>query len=196
MGLRFDKIDFDWVLAKNSCRTTINKDFTDNEPSSEFKLNLLISEHSPIRVLTLYWTWEKIKSWIATHVSRHKHEKYISTQRTDRTGINRDELRQDALVNMGNYANAQNLIDIARKRLCRQSALETRLKFIELKKALADIEPEMAAVMVPNCVYRCGCPEFKPCVFWDEFCSMFLEDYMANELGDIKKRYDFYNKIF
>ena len=195
MSLRLDKINFDWKLAKNSCRTTVNKEFTDNEPSNEFKLDLLISEHSPIRILTLYWTWEKIKSWVATHISRHKHEKFISTQRTDRTGVNRDELRQDALVDVGNFANAQNLIDISRKRLCFQSAPETVATWSELKKSLAEVEPEMANVMVPNCVYRCGCPEPKTCGYWKKFMKKFLKYHPINNLGDIKHRYAFYNDL-
>ena len=57
----------DWVDVKNECRNTINKESTPNVPNSQFKQNLLISEHSPIRLLEVKWSWQGIKSWIATH---------------------------------------------------------------------------------------------------------------------------------
>ena len=44
--MRINWISDSWVRVKNHCRTTVNKEFTDNIPSSEFKTNLLISEHS------------------------------------------------------------------------------------------------------------------------------------------------------
>ena len=61
-----------WTRVKNHCRTTVNKSFTDNEPTKEFKKKLLISEHSPIRLLEIDWTWENIKYWVSTEWSRHK----------------------------------------------------------------------------------------------------------------------------
>jgi hypothetical protein len=56
----FIKIDFDWELVKNFCRSTVKKRFTDGEPSYEFKCSLLIAEHSPIRELNVQWIWESI----------------------------------------------------------------------------------------------------------------------------------------
>ena len=46
MKTQINKYENDWVDVKNKCRNTINKDHTDNEPSSDFKTRLLISEHS------------------------------------------------------------------------------------------------------------------------------------------------------
>ena len=126
MKTRINELFMDWKNAKNKCRTTVNKNYSEKEASSKFKKALLLSEHSPIRLLKVDWSWKGIKSWVATHYSRHKWECFIGTQRTDRTGINRDELPQGALVNFDGEANAQHLIDTARKRLCFQASKETR----------------------------------------------------------------------
>lgn len=74
----------DWKRVKNHCRTTDNKGFTENEASDTFKRKLLISEHSPIRLLEFDWTWKGIFYWLSTEWSRHKFEKFISSQRDDR----------------------------------------------------------------------------------------------------------------
>lgn len=114
------KISADWKDAKNECRNTCNKDATDVEPTQEFIKKLLISEHSPIRLIKIKWRWEGIKSWISVHFARHwlGWDKWISTQRSDRTGIDRDASRQDTPVNMDVEANSQALINVSRYRLC------------------------------------------------------------------------------
>lgn len=122
----FNTILDDWKRVKNHCRTTDNKDFTENNVNDEFKKKLLISEHSPIRLLEFDWSWKGIKYWVSTEWSRHRFEKFISSQRDDRLkdGTSRDKKTQDALVNFDGYANMQNLIDTWRKRLCFQATRE------------------------------------------------------------------------
>jgi len=192
--MKIINLENNWNRIKNACRTTVNKNHTDKEPTESFKMKLLISEHSPIRLLKISWLWENIKSWIATHYSRHHVgiEKFISTQRSDRTGINRDELPQGSLVNFEAEANAQSLIDMARRRLCFQSSKETRKYMEELKWELWEEEPELADVLVPNCIYRCGCPEFQDCGFFKKF----INKYKDENLSDIKTRYELYNDEF
>ena len=185
-------ISNDWVNVKNKCRTTVNKEYTENIPKSEFKTNLLVSEHSPIRLLELDWTWKGIKYWVSTEWSRHKFEKYISTQRTDRTGIDRNKNPQDAPVNFDGFANAQNTIDVHRKRLCFQATPEARFLAEDQKIVLHEVEPEWANVLVPNCIYRCGCPEFKSCGFWDKF----VHNNPTINMLNIKDRYEAYNEWF
>jgi hypothetical protein len=186
--------DDNWVRIKNACRITVNKEHTDNEPTNRFKTKLLISEHSPIRLLRINWLWEGIKSWISVHFARHHVgiEKFISTQRTDRTGINRDELPQGSLVNFEGEANAQSLIDITRKRLCYQSSKETREYMEDFKIILNVYEPELSDVLVPNCIYRCGCPEFEECGYW----SNFIKKHKECDLLNIENRYKCYNRDF
>jgi hypothetical protein len=189
-----NKLDADWKNIKNKCRTTVGKEYTDNEPNSTFKLRLLISEHSPIRLLGLDWSWKAIPSWVATHWSRHKWECFISTQRTDRTGVDRRTLPQDSPVNFDGNANAQNIIDTMRKRLCYQASRETRELAEDLKETLMMIEPELGEVLVPNCIYRCGCPEFESCGYWAHMQTLaYLNEY---EPLNIQERYAYYNKLF
>jgi hypothetical protein len=158
MKTKIIKIKGDWEEVVNDCRATVGKDELGKEPSKKFKREILISEHSPIRDISVKWKWESIKSWVATHWVRHKFEKFVKTQRTDRTGVNRDKLPQDALVSFTGDANAQHLIDAWRKRLCQMASRETRMYAEDFKKTLHDYEPEISDVLVPNCVYRCGCP--------------------------------------
>lgn len=187
------KIKGDWEEVANDCRTTVGKGDLGKEPSQEFKRKILLSEHSPIRDLIVKWRWDNIKYWISTHWARHKFEKFVKTQRTDRTGVNRDDLPQGAKVTMTIEANSQHLIDAFRKRLCYQASSETRQYAEDFKFTLHDYEPELADVLVPNCVYRCGCPEMKTCGLWKHWVEK-----TNGEIGtsDIQKRYDLYNAIF
>ena len=196
--MRINWISDSWTRVKNHCRTTVNKSFTDNEPTKEFKKKLLISEHSPIRLLEVDWTWENIKYWVSTEWSRHKFEKFITSQRDDRmiNEIPRDKKTQDSLVNYDGYANAQNTIDSWRKRLCYQATPEARNLAEEFKLELHKIEPEWADVLVPNCIYRCGCPEFSMCQakLWVNFLKWCNEN--NKNINSIQSRYDAYNEYF
>lgn len=163
------KIKGDWEEVVSDCRATVGKPPLGHEPSTEFKRKILISEHSPIRDISVKWKWHNIKSWVATHWVRHKWECFVKTQRTDRTGIGRDKLPQDAPVDFTGEANAQALIDTMRKRLCHQASTETREYAEDFKATLRAIEPELSDVLVPQCVYRGLCPEMNPCGFWEKF---------------------------
>ena len=154
-----------WQDVKNATMNTIGKD-KGAYPSSDWKRRLLLSEHSPIRKLHIGWKWSDLKYWVSVHLVRHKYgiEHFVSTQRTDRTGISRDELPQSSLVNHECEANAQALINISRKRLCHCASLETRQAWQQVKSEIALVEPELASVMVKECVYRNGlCPEMFTC---------------------------------
>lgn len=192
MKTKIIKIKGDWEEVVNDCRATVGKDELGKEPSEKFKREILISEHSPIRDISVKWKWESIKSWVATHWVRHKFEKFVKTQRTDRTGVNRDKLPQDALVSFTGDANVQHLIDAWRKRLCQMASRETRMYAEDFKKTLRDYEPEISDVLVPNCVYRCGCPEPGGCRWYELAIS--LDPKLASP--NIQERYDAYNNFF
>ena len=187
----------DWTEVLNDCRHTVSKPPLDKEPSESFIKRVLISEHSPIRSVKFKWLWEGIKSWISVHWVRHSWECFVGTQRTDRTGIDRNKLPQDQPVNFIGEMNIQNAIDTQRKRLCFQAAAETREYAEDLKLTLHEY-PTMhyvADVMVPNCVYRCGCPEHMgdPCEFFEKLNEQ-LDG--ALQTTDIQARYDAYNEWF
>ena len=159
----------DWNEVLNACRTTVGKKAILTQPSARWRKSILLAEHSPIRKLQISVKCFDVKSWVATHFARHHIgvEKYIQTQRTDRTGIDRDELPQGALVTLEMDLNAQAIINISRKRLCTQASPETRelwnLILEEIKKEL----PELYEICVPECVYRGFCPELHSCHYCD-----------------------------
>lgn len=190
----FNYISDDWKRVKNHCRTTDNKDFTENEATDEFKKKLLISEHTPIRLLEFDWSWKSIYYWVSTEWSRHKFEKFISSQRDDRLidETPRGKKPQDALVNFDGYGNMQNLIDSWRKRLCRKATKEARWLAEDFKYELHKTHPLESNVLQKNCIYRCGCPEFKSCGYWEAFCKK----HKGENLLDIQNRYDLANKDF
>lgn len=186
------KVKGDWQEVVDDCRSTVGKESLGHEPSSKFKKMILIAEHSPIRDISIRWSWKSIKYWIAMHWKTHHWESKVRTQRTDRTGVSRDDLPQAALVDFTGEANCQHLIDTMRKRLCYQASTETRKYAEDLKKAIKDFQPELSDVLVPNCVYRGGCPEMNCCGYYEKL-------WMKNGFirgDDIQKRYDAYNEIF
>jgi len=187
------KIKGDWEEVVNDCRATVGKEELNREPSSDFKKKILISEHSPIRDISVKWRWANMPHWVSVHWVRHKWECFVRTQRTDRTGVPRDKLPQDEPQTFTGDANAQHLIDTMRKRLCFQASKETREYAEDFKTALFDREPELSDVLVPNCVYRGGCPEMNHCGYWQ---SLVNRTGGAIVTSDIQKRYDLYNTIF
>ena len=194
MLTKITKVNADWTDVKNECRNTVNKEATEKEPTIDFKKKILISEHSPIRLIEIKWRWEGIKSWISVHFARHwlGWDKWISTQRNDRTGVDRDKSPQDTPVNYDGKGNAQALIHVARFRLCNSAHPETRAYMEDLKESIHEFEPELSDVMQRNCIYRGGCPEFNPCPYWKNFC----EKHKGENLLDIQTRYDLANKDF
>lgn len=167
LSLKYLKSRFSWRDVADAARTTIHKEEGTGEPSSAWKRRILLAEHSPIRLITFRWKWENLKSWVSVHFVRHKIgiEHFVSTQRTDRTGIKRDALPQDSLVQHECFANAQAMIAISRKRLCSCASPETRAAWKLVLEELRKSEPELASVCVPECVYRGFCPEFGSCGF-------------------------------
>lgn len=174
-----------WQQVKDAAMNTIGKD-TGKAPDHKWKRQILLCEHSPIRLLRFFWRWKDILSWVSVHIVRHKFgiEHYVKSQRTDRTGIDRNNLPQGALVNHSCDATAQALINISRRRLCRQASDETRAAWMEVKNEVANVDAEVASVMVPECIYRGFCPEIKPCGYAKtEAYRIALEEYRYGHLS-------------
>ena len=155
--------DLAWV--KTCTLNTVGRTST-TSPTEEWLERLIKAEHSPIREL-----WFGIKMivpyWVSVHFVRHHIgvNHYIQTQRSDRTGVLRDEKPQGELVSHIMSVNAQELIFMAHKRLCKQASVETREVMKMIVKEVIKVAPYMKEVLVPLCVYRNGkCTEMFPCI--------------------------------
>lgn len=187
------KIKGDWQEVVDDARATVGKGGLGKEPSEEFKRSILIAEHSPIRDISIKWRWPNMPHWVTVHWVRHKWEKFVRTQRTDRTGVDRAKLPQDEPQDFTGDANIQHLIDTWRKRLCYQASPETREYAEDFKIVLHDTQPEIADALVPNCVYRGGCPEMRTCGYWARLAHK-TDGRIFHD--DIRERYNMYNEIF
>ena len=158
-----------WNRALKAARKTAGKDTDPNkQPSKNWEANMLLAEHSPIRLVEYEWDWNKIRQWVTTHLVRHHEgcEKFVRTQRQDRNDgvIDRDALPQGSLNGMMMTANAQALINISRKRLCKGCASpETRHAWELVRDEIKKQDPVLAEKMVPECLYRGFCPEWRNC---------------------------------
>ena len=165
MEAKLIKIKGSWRDIADCANATIGKDAGTKEPSSQWKKRMLLSEHSPIRNMTFDFQWVDLKYWVSVHFVRHKIgiEHYVSTQRTDRTDVPRDQLPQDSLVTHRITVNPQAMITISRKRLCKNASLETQQAWRAILETIRDVDPELYSVCVPDCVYRGHCYEYKTC---------------------------------
>ncbi|MDF2612799.1 MAG: hypothetical protein K0S71_585 [Clostridia bacterium] len=183
MQFRIKGVGGTWREVADACRTTINKDIGQGEPSDEWKRRVLMCEHSPIRKITIKGIWSDLPYWVSNHLVRHwlgiVH--FVGTQRTDRTGVDRKYKSQDAPVIHEIDANAQALINISRKRLCTQAAPETREAWRKVLDKVAEYEPVIASVCVAECIYRGFCPEFKTCGY--EQSQLYKEQLKAYRSG-------------
>ena len=167
MSIKWSEYTDVWDKVKRSARTTISREGSGKYPTDKWKKQILLAEHSPIRKIKFSWKWTNLKSWVSVHFVRHKFgiEHWVTTQRTDRTGINRDELLQSSLVEHECEADAQALINISRRRLCTQASPETRKAWQEVIEEVRKVDPILASVCRRECVYRGFCPEMYSCEY-------------------------------
>ena len=157
-----------WERALRAARNTVWKNATYKEPSDKFKRELCRSEHSPLRLVEYYIHIKEIPYWMTAHFTRHKLgvEWFQSTLRDDRTN---------------NYSCGRDeLIFMARRRLCHMAHIETRGVMNSIKEAVKKIDPIVAEFMVPNCIYRGFCPECNGCGFsytplFNDLCYLYRE---------------------
>lgn len=156
----------DWQRVVDAARFTQGKEPLGHEPSDEFKKQMILSEHSPLRELEFDIKMYGIPYLVSNHFVRHVHaQPFVSTSRPDITGskVSRHDMRQDDLVNLQLSLNAQEIINISKLRLCSKAARETREIWYMVLDELVHIEPYLAFACVPQCVYRGFCPEQKSC---------------------------------
>lgn len=187
------KIKGDWQEVVDDCRVTVAKPPLGREPSENWKRDILISEHDPIRDIEIKFRWRDIPYWVAMHWKTHIWRSRTNTQRNDRqTNYDRNKAPQDSLVDFVGDPNMQHAIDTWRKRLCYMASKETREYAEDFKVTLRGVEPQGADVLVPNCIYRCGCPESNGCGWF----ARMVKKYPDLASTDIKTRYAVYNELF
>jgi hypothetical protein len=137
-------------------------------PTDNWCKKMLKAMHSPLRgrIFIIEMT---VPYWVSVHFSRHKVgvDHFVQSQRTDRTGEERDKKPQDAPVRHAMLINAEAIINISRKRLCGKADIETQKAWNAVVKALREVDPVLAAFCVPECIFRGYCPEFESCGRFD-----------------------------
>ncbi len=160
--------DADWLWCKTCTLNTVGKAST-KLPTEEWKRSLIAAEHSPLRELWFGIKME-IPYWVSVHFVRHHIgvNHYVQSQRNDRQDkYDRTEAPQSAPVSHIMSINAQEIVFMAHRRLCRQASPETRAVMEEIARQVAELNPEFAEFLVPMCVYRNGlCTEFNPCGYY------------------------------
>ena len=192
--VRITEYNINWKKIKAACMTTISKEAKEDEPSDKWKKKLLLCEHSPIRRGTISWKFDEIPYCISTHFVRHHEgvEKWVSTSRADRTEIkDRNQRTQMDMVQMEMEANIQAIINISRKRLCNCADPLTIKYWTAVVEAIKEYDENIYWACVPECVRCGGCPEYKPCGFYNKL----MKDTTLEEQKVLKLRYDRYNKF-
>ena len=190
--VKITDFNVNWKKIKSACMTTISKEGGDKEPSHEWKRKILLCEHSQIRRGTISWKWPQIPYAISTHFARHHEgcEKFVGTERTDRTGVDRETRSQMNYVPMEMDANLQAIINISYKRLCTSADPVTRQYWLSVLLAIREYDEDIFYACVPQCVRCGGCPEYTNCGYYDNFAK----GLSVEQLTDIHKRYDAYNE--
>ena len=181
--------DTTWNRALNAARKTVGLKPLKKEPSDEWKKMALMAEHSPIKLVEYTISFTDLKQWVGVHLLRHQYVlPFIHSQRVDRRNLDdcvekvmsiiSDDVKNDSSFNKRDYlfqgepndqdfvVNAQTLINISRKRLCKTASKETPEAWKAVQGAIREFDPVMASFMVANCVYRGFCPERESCGFW------------------------------
>lgn len=190
-SVKITYFNVNWLRIKSACMTTISKE-AKQMPNHEWKRKLLICEHSPIRRSEISWKWNAIPYAISTHFARHHEgcEKFVGTERTDRTGVNREERSQMNPVPMEMDANIQALINISAKRLCNCADPITKKYWESVLEAIREYDEDVYFACVPQCIRCGGCIEpFSNCKFYENFSKNLTLEQQIN----IMYRYDAYN---
>lgn len=182
-----------WQEIKNDAMFTIGKD-KGKYPDSQWKSDILMSEHSPIRTGRLIINCYNIPSFVIGHIVRHNvgFTPFVSSLRDDRAKYEDGKIPDRNTPNSVRFdGNFQSFINITRRRECKSASKETREFWRIVLLAIKEFEPELYSRCVRECIYRGGCPEYpKSCGWWAGFCKV----HNGENLLDIHRRYDIYNE--
>lgn len=164
VGLIESPTERDWMEVKRRALVTVGLKPV-SAPDEEWKRKILRARHSPIRYL-MFSFYIVCPSWVSVHLSRHVHaQPYVRSQRNDRQDLyDRNKAPQDSPVCMIYDVNAEELMTIANKRLCRQASEETREIVRMMCDAVLEKCPEFDGLLEPQCSRNGGrCDEMYPC---------------------------------
>lgn len=150
-------------LMRLACSYTISAE-------SEMTLDKIYQcEHSPMRTQMFVVEMKDIPTFVSVHFVRHKHgvEHFVKSNREDRASHTGDSGRWHP-VNHMMLCNAQSLVNMARKRLCRKASEETTTVMEAIRVAVSETDIALAGRMVPECEYRRGCREIRTCGLYDK----------------------------
>ena len=152
----------DWLEVKKRALVTVGKKAV-TPPSEEWKHKILEARHSPIRRLNFSFYIE-CPYWVSVHLCRHIHaQPYVKSQRNDRQSeYDRNSAPQNAMVCMLWDMNAEELMTVANKRLCKLASKETRETVSKMCDIVLEKYLEFDGLLVPNCKYG-KCHEMYSC---------------------------------
>lgn len=155
--------ELDWVRCKDRALVTVGKHNTAS-PTPAWREKILTARHSPIRCLHFSFYIE-CPYWVSVHLCRHVHaQPYIRSQRNDRQFMyDRNKAPQGETISMIWDMNAEELITIANKRLCKKASQETRDVVRAMCDAVINKCPEFKNQLVPMCVRENACHEMQSC---------------------------------
>ena len=148
-------------VVRRACEMTMH-----GQKSKVSLAQMYRAEHSPIRCRMFWIELRGIPTFVSVHLTRHKHgvEHFVQSNRDDLYLAPDAVVDRNTPVNHGMLINAQALITISRKRLCLKAHAKTVAVWSRLRRAMQDVDPDLARAMVPECVYRNGfCPELRVC---------------------------------
>lgn len=150
----------DWMEVKRRALVTIGKSVI-TPPSDEWKYEILRARHSPIRYLRFAFLITDLPSWVSVHLCRHVHaQPYVKSQRNDRQSeYDRTQAPQSAPVDMIWDINAEELMVIANKRLCKMASPETREVVARMCDKVTERCPKFEDLLVPMCEWVGECKE-------------------------------------
>ncbi len=141
--------------------------FTSGKDSSMTLEKIYRCEHSPIRTQLFWIEMRGIPTFVSVHFVRHKIgvEHFVKSHRDDRGGTGTED--RNTPVDHAMLINAQALINMARKRLCRKAHAETQSVMRQIAFSIHSTDPDLFAYLEPDCFYRNGCHELKSCGLWE-----------------------------
>lgn len=183
-----------WQEIKDDAMFTVHKD-SGKYPDSQWKSDILLAEHSPIRSGRLIINCYNVPSFVIGHLVRHNvgFTPFVASLRDDRANYEDGKVPDRNTPNSVRFdGNFQSFINITRRRECASASKETREFWRQVLLAIKEFEPELYSRCVRECIYRGGCPEYprSSCKWWEGFCRRHQEC----NLLDIHERYDIYNK--